>query len=562
MGIQMKAWRDLFQNHILDRGWDYYESGCVQDVQTTTGGFESDVEGTEDYHVKIRLQEKRIVNMSCECPYAEDGNHCKHMAAVLYAIENDWGDGESDLFDRIKDAQKELKDVIELISAEEMKQLLFELAWNDDTLKNRILTQYAPITPHQIVRLKNQVDEIGYKYSDRRGFVDYYHASKYTNALYAFLEDHIPTLMKKGHHMDAFEIVNSVFCEIGNRDMDDSGDQSGYIANRCYEYWLQILELCNEAEKRQLRQWFLTHRENYVIDYIEDYIEDFLLNEFQDEELLHLRMADLDKNIASMEEKSESGRTYSAYYGWTSNILERIQVMEKLNYSQKEIREYRNQFRKFHEIRELEIAEYIEAKDYENAIKVLKESKTLDSDYKRLTEKYTKQLIEIYKLTNKQAEYKDALVEYIFESIYSDTITYMMQLKEMCVESEWEAYREQFLASKISDQIKMELLKTEGLYRRLWEKVHESKSIYVLDRYEDVLKKHFPEEIRDTYINYVKNAMDRASARNLYRDLTEYLKKIKRYPDGARLAQAIADEWKREYKRRSAMVDELKKAGF
>ena len=24
--------------------------------------------------------------MSCECPYAQDGNRCKHMAATLYEI--------------------------------------------------------------------------------------------------------------------------------------------------------------------------------------------------------------------------------------------------------------------------------------------------------------------------------------------------------------------------------------------------------------------------------------------------------------------------------------------
>lgn len=26
--------------------------------------------------------------LSCDCPYAEDGNYCKHMAAVLYACES------------------------------------------------------------------------------------------------------------------------------------------------------------------------------------------------------------------------------------------------------------------------------------------------------------------------------------------------------------------------------------------------------------------------------------------------------------------------------------------
>ncbi len=28
-----------------------------------------------------------ITHMDCNCPYAEDGKHCKHMAAVLYEYE-------------------------------------------------------------------------------------------------------------------------------------------------------------------------------------------------------------------------------------------------------------------------------------------------------------------------------------------------------------------------------------------------------------------------------------------------------------------------------------------
>ena len=34
--------------------------------------------------------------MSCTCPYAADGNRCKHMAAVLYQIEDLGGFYEQD----------------------------------------------------------------------------------------------------------------------------------------------------------------------------------------------------------------------------------------------------------------------------------------------------------------------------------------------------------------------------------------------------------------------------------------------------------------------------------
>lgn len=44
--------------------------------------------------------------------------------------------------------------------------------------------------------------------------------------------------------------------------------------------------------------------------------------------------------------------------------------------------------------------------------------------------------------------------------------------------------------------------------------------------------------------------------------LRKYLKKISRCEGGDVVARGIADSWKQNYKRRSAMMDELKKAGF
>ena len=73
--------------HILARGEMYYYDGAVQDLEKTEHGYHAVVEGTEDYEVDIEMEDKQICEMYCTCPYAADGNNCKHMAAVLYEIE-------------------------------------------------------------------------------------------------------------------------------------------------------------------------------------------------------------------------------------------------------------------------------------------------------------------------------------------------------------------------------------------------------------------------------------------------------------------------------------------
>lgn len=107
----MKPWKDLFRTHILERGLNYYEEGCVTLLEQTSTGYTAVVEGTDDYDVEIEIRADRVYDMTCTCPYAAEGNYCKHMAAVLYEIE----EGEPDTkmpenyFQKVQDQKKNCK---------------------------------------------------------------------------------------------------------------------------------------------------------------------------------------------------------------------------------------------------------------------------------------------------------------------------------------------------------------------------------------------------------------------------------------------------------------------
>ena len=223
-------------------------------------------------------------------------------------------------------------------------------------------------------------------------------------------------------------------------------------------------------------------------------------------------------------QKNYSGDSYSAYYGMVNNISVRIHLMEELNCSKEEIREYREKYRNFSEIRKMEI-------------------------------------INIYEKRNMQKEYAEELRYQVFECVQRN-LEYITKLKKLCSETEWKGLREQFLENKTSYCIRYDFLLEEGLFERLLMEIRKANSAYVLDRYERVLRKHLPNDVRDTYIQYVKNEAARVSDRKAYKHLTSYLKKITEYPERKRLAQEIADCWKRDYRRRPAMMDEIKKAGF
>ena len=70
------------------RGYDYYCDGAVENMEVGHDDILADVVGTEDYEVEISLNDGEVTDMYCSCPYAAGGNNCKHMAAVLYLLED------------------------------------------------------------------------------------------------------------------------------------------------------------------------------------------------------------------------------------------------------------------------------------------------------------------------------------------------------------------------------------------------------------------------------------------------------------------------------------------
>lgn len=265
--------------------------------------------------------------MFCDCPYAEDGNYCKHMAAVLYEITEGQAESTENTPDKCGRDRNELEKTIENIPEAEIRGLIFELALGDESLRNRILTVYAEeIGEKRMIRLKKEVDGITYRYSDRSGFVDYY-AMDYTDALSAFLNDKVQVLIGQGHIMQAFELTNYVFDRVVNQAIDDSDGGTAWVVSHCYEIWQQILAI-SENEKWQMLRWFQSYRKNHASDdaddYMGEYIEDFLLNEFQDSDLLKQRLKMLDKLIEKAGNDTDVGSWYSAYYGYEDIVLKRL----------------------------------------------------------------------------------------------------------------------------------------------------------------------------------------------------------------------------------------------
>lgn len=83
----MKNWASNFDSQILSRGLDYYSANRVKITGFSQSVIEAQVDGSRVYDVLITFKDSTITSMFCDCPYYQGHGLCKHLAAVLYYIE-------------------------------------------------------------------------------------------------------------------------------------------------------------------------------------------------------------------------------------------------------------------------------------------------------------------------------------------------------------------------------------------------------------------------------------------------------------------------------------------
>lgn len=86
----MSNWKEQFPAQILQRGKKYYREGRVFLTSLySQKKFAGLVNGRQQYHVTGTFEKGETTDLQCDCPYAAGGHICKHMAAVLLALEHD-----------------------------------------------------------------------------------------------------------------------------------------------------------------------------------------------------------------------------------------------------------------------------------------------------------------------------------------------------------------------------------------------------------------------------------------------------------------------------------------
>jgi hypothetical protein len=567
------TWEDHFSNIILERGYDYYIHKHVASVKEIEGGFEAVVSGSDDYTVQILFEEESITEMDCTCPYADDGSLCKHMAAVMYKIEEENGTRKEidleDMYTGIPVSESEkVGNIVSKMDADDVRTLLISILNSDGKLRNEFLAKYKRndnnIIPY-INNLRHTARAIQCECSDWHGFVDWRNVSGFVSRL---INEVITTLRDfvSGEYDEdkaAFDVSLYVFDLYANTAIDDDGDTQVLTA-ACLDFWEYILVSSDSDDlARYMLDQLSSECEKIGLgEYMAIEVDDFIADHFNEAGFAATRLETIDARI----ERYESEESWHGYRELSDNVIERLQIMESLGAPSNDIESFQKQYWRLPAVREAEMAKLEAAGKTVELIQLIMESKELDRESPGLLSKYSRKLIEYYKENNDPESVKKELFQYITEYKRGDTEA-LSELKQYYEEAEWVEKREEifaalaksgvdlkplFAAEKLTDRL-FELLKND----KRMEKGYEKFAIWEVAKYEDVLRVDYNDDLLDIYEKLLWAMSDFAGGRSHYKELVAGARRMLKYNGGKDRVRKLLESWRFAYDNRPAMQDEL-----
>ena len=531
-------WEKLFENKILKRGYEYYKSGKVKIIDRDDYYVEAIVEGSEDYNVDIDFDDGDIGDMYCDCPYACDDENCKHMAAVLYAL--------NDLTESTDTRGNDINTLVNEASPELLKEFLIKLMTRNEKLKYKFVRFLDSKSKKvNVSEYKKRFNDLIVQYSDDDDYIDYEYASYFFNEANDLLTECTDMLLAENRLYDTFDIVQYYYIKVSMTEVEDEEGDFYYFCDLCTDIFKKIITAAKIDEKRKMFDILLKMLESKNND-VFDMAFEFVGIGFNEEEFLVKLLDYTDKRIAKKDD-AETKKHWISY---------RIKLMDKLNYSDDDMMDYSRKYPDIREIKDYLTDRFIEKGNNKAAIEILedilKSSKNNIFDSERLHLK----LKDLYKQTNDQEKYIRELWIILTEEYVKNTDIYR-EFKALFDADEWEEVRERLYSSMEKQLMLPEYFVEEKLYDRLASYVITNKSDYLIRKYEAYLAEDYSDFILSEYAQRLNKAAENTADRGTYSAWADKLIHMKTLKGGKECVSEIINNWRMLYRNRPAMMQEL-----
>lgn len=533
-------WENNFSKITLNRGYNYYLDGYVEDISITKNKIKAVVYGTHHYHVDITLNGDDVKDMSCDCPYASDGSNCKHMAAVLFEWER-----------RVSHPEIGNSEIIDDASDDDIRAFLLQLFNENSDLTERF-KQFTS-KENSMDRMRSELFAIINHYQYSYNYIDTEHTVPFCEDYEKCIFKWIDLLKQKKEYFNAIHFLADAYNILDSLDIDVDEGQPYDLSYSINEAIPEILPYMDISERKEafklLRQQFYSiENATFKVDLVETLFSRFTGDEY------------VESQLDFVEEQYD-------YFGDYPTIFDRefmidlavngyIELLEKNHASKKEIKAVYKKYWKYDSVRISCVKECLLNKEFDQALKYLDKCIKLDYKDQYRYKRDVEMKKDIYKKQGNREGYREMMKVIVLD--FRDTgIEEYIELKNLYTSEEWVKERDSIIKQINSDWFLCAIYAQENLHKELLDSIIKSNDKSLLKQYTRLLKDEYPEQLLHMYRVAVEKEAERASNRSYYRQLVGDLRNMKAIIGGDKVVDEIIKKWEVQYEKRTAMMDEL-----
>ncbi|MEI3425104.1 MAG: hypothetical protein V8R10_00475 [Christensenellales bacterium] len=361
-------------------------------------------------------------------------------------------------------------------------------------------------------------------------------------------------LLTPEHAMLAFELV----CDTAM--MFESADEileQEDIEDACRDAWMQILAIAAPAQQAAMYEWFAAaFRTWQPLPYFTAPLA-FLFSYSWDEAIHQRNLALLDEKIAEWKPNAQERGG-----GAMVNLLnQREKTMQQLHASQEDIISFWHSHWDVPYAHDRTLKTLMVAEKWTDAIEQVKaDLQTFAGEYMPCKQR-REQLILLYQRANQPDLAQQAIRQYI-EQYNQYSMEQIDAFRATLPADAWRDEAERLMKLPTTSTIRLPLLASIEQWEQLLQRIQQHGNFEGLCTYFDPLMAWDSARTLALYRNMVNRAMQGASSRAAYCEVIRQLERMKGTDEGRKIIADLAEQWRRDYKRKCALLDELQKAGY
>ena len=373
----------------------------------------------------------------------------------------------------------------------------------------------------------------------------------------------VASLMEAGNAVPTIDVTIRFFQLLG-KDYDDSllYDEESDVYNICTLAEELVLKASQDSSVPTGRKMKLLQelRKLSAYEVYRDY--DYCnMKELMMQVNVHIQSPEDSLKLINvlMEERKSS---YDLY----KYVNEKIDILQKMN-REDEVREVICQYLYLPEIREQEVDRLVDGKQYKEALKMLDEGIRLakEEDHRGTELQWVQKKIGIYE----RMDDKSSLIacNRLMFVRKGGSLEYYHKLKRSVDASEWPLFLRNLLdeteaSSYGINQILPDIYVEEKDFEQLYSFIYNAKRydrLGLIQRYGLELPSTYASSLLAVFAIDIRDYADKNMGRNYYVQVADMLHSMKQIKGGETIVKELVDEFRLKYKRRPAMMEELRR---